>query len=102
MLPKIVKYGPRRYKVITKEITAIDTEVCYGTVSHLEETIQIANKYPEWRQEETFIHELTHIIDDDLHLELTEEQIDGLARGLCILLRENRDLFNKKVKNTKV
>ena len=41
----------------------------------------------------TLLHELCHSIEQKLHLNLTEAQVDLMALGLLNLLRDNPDLL---------
>ncbi|MCK9442314.1 MAG: hypothetical protein M0Q13_12955 [Methanothrix sp.] len=62
-------------------------------ITDFEETkILINNAYCESMREQTFWHELIHIIDSRMN-PLTEEQIDNLARRLNAIFKDNPKLF---------
>lgn len=49
----------------------------------------------------TLIHEVTHYISDLLSLELSEQQVDGVAMGMFTFLKDNpdfivREFYSKK------
>lgn len=45
-------------------------------------------------KDETLLHEVLHVIDDNLKLNLSEEQIIRLSTGLYCILKENNIKIN--------
>jgi hypothetical protein len=58
-------------------------------------TIRIRADLEESIYTATLLHEILHMIDHYLELELSEEQVVGLGEGLFSTLRENPELTNK-------
>lgn len=44
----------------------------------------------------TLIHEITHYISDLLSLELSEQQVDGIAMGMFTVLKDNPKLIKEE------
>jgi len=52
--------------------------------------IKICNEMPKDIQEQTISHEVVHIINDHLGIELKENQVCALASGLYSFIKENK------------
>ena len=94
-LLKLIRFLPREYVVKYQKDVVDDDIVCYGQIDHRIEEIEIGTSYPIWRQEQTLLHEVLHILDDCHKLELSERQISALAVGLHRLHVENKDFLQE-------
>ena len=52
--------------------------------------IRLCNDMPTEMQEQTLLHEVVHLIDMNLSLKFTEEQVNALATGLYSFIKENK------------
>lgn len=57
-----------------------------GKIAH----VSICQDMPPDTQEETFLHEVIHHIDEQLAIKLSEEQTTALSTGLYCFLKENK------------
>lgn len=74
----------------------IGNKVCYGAVSYDELQIELDNRYPVQKLNQTFLHELLHAIASDRGIELGEQEedvIDSFAIGLHNLIVDNPKMF---------
>lgn len=60
----------------------IDSHECLGTTYRDLQTVSLSKGWGEDSTEETLIHEVLHIIDTELMLELSEETVARIAVGL--------------------
>lgn len=52
-------------------------------------------------EKETVLHEVTHAISDEMGLNLTEEQVDGFAKGMLAVLMDNPSFAKYLLKKEK-
>ena len=88
-LPKSLKGALHDYKV--ERPVRIDPQDSAGEhcSTVLPQTIKVnADLTPNWAWQ-TFYHELLHVVEEEQHLELTEDVVERLALGLFALWRRN-------------
>jgi len=61
----------------------------YGHINHAGQVIKVATAYGPARAEITLVHEAIHAVDDFFMLELSERQVECLAKGLCMMARDS-------------
>ncbi|WP_129599540.1 hypothetical protein [Anaerophilus nitritogenes] len=93
-IPEKIKIGYRDYSINLINGDVIDgNSVCYGNIKYDDGQINISTKYSKDQIECTFIHEVLHGIDELMETNLEEEQIRKMAKGLCYILKNNKELF---------
>ncbi|WP_422445979.1 hypothetical protein [Thermoanaerobacterium sp. DL9XJH110] len=93
-IPDKVKIGYKDIKVLKTDGDVIDgTTLCYGVIRHNDCIIEISTKYADDVQKCALIHEIIHGIDDIFNIDLREEQVDQLAKGLYQVIKDNPDVF---------
>jgi hypothetical protein len=93
---KTLKIVGKRYKLIYDE----KSEDC-GQCDDNKQQITIKKSMPSDLELDTIIHEVTHAIDYQMNLELTERQVHGVGTGLAAVLIDNQkfiDYLSKLVK----
>jgi Zn-dependent peptidase ImmA (M78 family) len=65
------------------------TDTAFGRSDDLMNVISINESIPLSNQEETLLHEVIHLIESNLGLELQEKQVQGLSVGLYDFLKSN-------------
>ena len=95
MKKDFIKIGHLKYEVIHEDRPVADNQLCRGTISwrDLEIALDTTLKPPVLLQ--TLLHEVTHAIDDQYNLGLTENQIDNLASGWAQVLIDNPEIMMK-------
>lgn len=73
--------------------TALETENCLGMCYAASNEIVIAPHQNYDAVMQTAVHELLHSIEEKMHLEMTERQIDCLSVGLIDLFRNNPEML---------
>ena len=93
-IPDKVKIGFKDYKVnkVDGEVTEGNI-VCYGVIHFDDGFIDISKKCSEDMQECALIHECVHGIDDIFDIDLSEEQIKKLGKGIYSFIKDNPQLF---------
>ena len=61
-----------------------------GMASVVDMAVVINKNMPKDAIRSTTLHEIVHIVDGLLQLELTEQQVDGVAIGIHSLLKDNK------------
>lgn len=59
-----------------------DISGMFGSAKRSDALIRINSEISQEQQEETLLHEVIHIVDEELKLDMTEDQIHRLAVGL--------------------
>lgn len=67
---------------------------CVGQCDPNTNTILIDRTLSEDVRVQTIMHELTHVIEMTMNLNLTEQQVDSLAAGWLHMIRENPELLS--------
>ena len=90
-IPKILKVGGHQYKVeITKTYNESKGSNNWGRTNHVKLKIYLDEGLVESKKEETFIHELLHAVDSHQGNILKESQVDKIANGLYMVLKDNK------------
>jgi len=88
-IPSSVKVGPFVYQIKHTAIVDRDNRLLAGSCDHQDFVIRLeADMHPDWEQE-TCLHEVLHAVDVFMGLDLSEQQIGGLAKGLYMVLKDN-------------
>ena len=94
-VPKKISAFGRSYDIIhDDEVT--DQFDSYGLVHHGEEVVFLqkrSKKYSEQREAATLLHEIIHIIEENLRMELDESQVGLLSTSLYGVIKENKLCF---------
>ena len=80
-----MKYHPKLLGEDNKEL--------YGHIDHQYNRIDISKDACLYKQHQAIIHEVTHAIDDELQIGLTEEQVRRLDVGFTSFLKGNKKLI---------
>ena len=97
-IPRVVRVGPFEYVVSQEQgLRDEDDDESFGLVNHSDLIIRLDNSCKRPAQE-TFIHEVIHVIDRNAGESLDERQVAMLGTGLFQLLKDNPKLldFNKE------
>ena len=87
-IPKQIKIGTHTYKVIyDRSIRTDDDRI--GECNHRTQTIEIEPNLPPSRQDQTFLHEVGHLIRKVYVMQEDEDNIDRTAQGFADLLFNN-------------
>lgn len=86
-----IKIGYKTYEIvkIKPQSTLIEGCELLGEINHVENQIQVNAAYSEEEQKITLIHEVLHGIDELFSIELEEEQVEQLGKGLFLVLTDN-------------
>ena len=60
-----------------------------GECDHITATISVSPKQTEDSRRDTLLHEVTHAVDEELQLRMSERQVRLLATGLLEAFRSN-------------
>ena len=94
-VPKSIKAFGRSYSVLhDNEVT--DYHDCYGLVMHGQEHVYLQKRGPafsEAKEGGVLMHEIFHIIDENLRCGLTEDQVGLLATGMYAIIVDNQLSF---------
>ena len=93
-IPKKVKVNGIYFKIefVKEALDDINDHATYiGRVLFKEHKILLLNSYTPERQFRTLLHEIIHIIDDDIKIGLEEDDICRLEVGLYQVLKDNFD-----------
>lgn len=95
-IPDKVKIGFKNYEVnmVDGDVTE-GNSVCYGVIHFDDGIIDISKKYSRDMQECSLIHECVHGIDDIFGIDLSEDQIIKLGKGIYGFIKDNPQLFVK-------
>lgn len=91
-IPNEIKIGGIEYKVelIDENIDDIHNAEFIGRVLFKEQKIKILNSYPVEKKFKTLLHEIIHILSEDLKIGIEEENICRLEAGLFQVLKDNK------------
>ena len=70
------------YKIDKIEANLFTDNLQWGLISYGSQTISIKGDLGKENYEVTLLHELMHAINNTLHIELSEKQVELLASGL--------------------
>lgn len=86
-LPKRLRVIGKRYK--TSVVPKVDEEDSDGESCPITQVVMLKQEQGFEQARDTTLHEGIHAVDHQMHLNLTEEQVEGLGTGILALLREN-------------
>jgi hypothetical protein len=89
MLLKSLKIVGKRYKLFVKT----NFEDC-GQCDDNKQTISLKKDMPKDLELDTLIHEITHAIDYQMNLEMSERQVHGVGAGLAAVFIDNPKLID--------
>lgn len=99
-IPKRLKIGGHYVQVKNcRDIVSDDGRVKYlGKSFTSENLIVLAHEYdgrelPKSTVDETFLHEIVHVVETNAGLNLKEGQVNALASGLYQVLKDNKLSF---------
>jgi hypothetical protein len=90
-IPKKIKAFGRTHNVIRDNKVAEEKQ-CWGFFDSVTDTVVLRERDGELtpgRERQVFLHELLHVIDDSLQLNLREKQVQLLSVGLTTIIEEN-------------
>ena len=82
---KTLKIVGKKYKLIYDAKMQDDC----GSCDDNKQEISIKKQMPSDLELDTIIHEITHAIDYQMNLDLTERQVHGVGAGLAAVLIDN-------------
>jgi hypothetical protein len=85
----VVKVGGINIKTVFSDTIDLDGEPCLGMYHSDRLLVEIKKDMPKDRTEETWVHEILHVISCEYGLGLRENQVQGLAGAVYALLRDN-------------
>jgi hypothetical protein len=91
-VPKRLKAFGREYSV-KHDTVVTERHNCYGAFFNHEEAIILENRsdvFSEAKEASTFLHEVIHLLDDNLRCGLSEEQVGLLSVGLYSVISDNK------------
>jgi hypothetical protein len=91
-VPDTLKILGKTWKVIREEYLASDGER-YGEVRWMSQGIYLDNRMTGEHEEDTFLHELVHILCINCGIDMEEEEVRRFASNLHQLLHDNRLKF---------
>lgn len=65
----------------------------YGQIDYIEQKITLNRAAKDEQAEATLLHEVIHGIDELYNIGLKEKQVEKLAVGLYMLIRDNPEMF---------
>jgi hypothetical protein len=89
MIPKTLKIIGKRYKIIKRK--DFDS---YGESDEQKQTIKLREEMLPDLELDTLIHEITHAIDHQMSLKMTERQVHGVGTGLAAVFIDNPKLLD--------
>ncbi len=82
---------PKRIKIIGKYYKVIPTDQGdYGICNPETCEIHLRSNQDPQQKKDTLLHEVIHGIDDAMQLNMTEEQVFGMAGGIYAVLHDNK------------
>ena len=88
-IPSKVHVGPHTYAVSYVFPLVDGTQLMWGLTKHVEQTIEISDTLQPEHKVSTFIHELVHIISDQIGCVLSEDQVEAFGNLLADTLVRN-------------
>lgn len=62
-----------------------------GRTFHMENRIEISHRVSEQRQREALLHEIIHVVENAMRIDLSEKVVSRLGMGLFAALTDNLD-----------
>lgn len=94
-----VKIGYKEYEIVKKEEVIELPSECYGKIDFDKEIIEIATKFNQNQQNQTFLHELIHGIFEKLdmnELKNNEQVVNQLSKAFYEIILDNPHIFTMK------
>lgn len=89
-LPKQITIGGKLYKVYRRNKIIKDNEACWGYCDTDKCEIEITTRNVSVdHQLETLLHECLHALEEHLDIEMDEDDIRKLSKGIYALLKDN-------------
>jgi hypothetical protein len=88
---------PARIKIVSKRFTVewvaegdggLSADLCGECRSH-EQRILIQHDLPQDTERNVLLHEVVHAISDEMQANMTEEQVEAVANGVCAVFLDN-------------
>lgn len=98
-LPKTLKVIGKRYAL--RVVDKVDDEDSDGESDPVAQAILIKREHGFEHARDTGLHEAIHAVDHQMHLGLSEAQVEGLGTGILALLRENHAFVRWLLANQK-
>lgn len=89
ILPKVIKIFGVDYKVVPAKRDSLFANEQDGILDWKKQTIYIMGDYPIKQQYKILIHEIFHVISNDLLLGFGEQIIEQLATSIFSVLADN-------------
>lgn len=87
-----VKIGHRTFKVV--EVECVDKhESLAGQINYYDSVIKIDSGLDKDHKKETLLHEIIHGVEDFMNLDLEENEVQQLGRGLMMVIKDNPRLL---------
>jgi len=100
-IPRKVKLFNRHYDVVRDDRVIKEySPHCWGMIEFDRSFIAIKKRqedFQEYKEAETFMHEIIHGIDEVYGLKLSESKVNLLAQGLVTVIRDNKLNFTDDV-----
>lgn len=92
-VPKSIKVGGLRYRVLLKDEIEILGEAKLGAFDNEKLTIEICSSCVDDAKLVTLWHEIIHAIDEQANLNMSEGATNALAHSVVQILRDNPALM---------
>ena len=85
---------------LVHRVIPTDSLVHYGQTDKLAGIITINSKAHEHQRLDTMLHEVIHVVSEELGMNLSEQKTACLAASLCAFVLDNPKVFNRKTART--
>jgi hypothetical protein len=93
-LPKAVRIMSATYEVVAEEAPfPSDGSVLCGQIDYDKQRIRVHKNVGPDKLLLTLMHEVMHGICEHMNVTLSEDDVDRMAQGVCMLARDNPDIF---------
>lgn len=97
-----VKVGAHQYQLHYVDVVpnlpedAVEAERYTGLCNPIQGEIWVTTGRSNTMMAETLLHEITHAVSADRSLDLSEEQVNGIAAGLLDVIVSNPEMFGRQ------
>lgn len=88
-----IKFGKTRYLI--KYLLEVKNDTRFGECDTGAQEIRVSNKYPILRQKQTLMHEIIHLILNEMGVNHREEIAGVLGIGLTQIIMDNKELIKE-------